>query len=1048
MPGQRVKCFVHCVCYEKQSSAAALYRRLAPFLMVQFFLLVSLFFSAFLPNTYAKDLKEKKRVLVIFHAQSDLPAYPMVEQGIKQGLGAGTEFDIEYFIEYLDSDRNPDQKHNQLLSDLYHHKFSKKKIDLIITYGLLSLEFVIAHTDDVFQNIPVVFSAIPQTNIESLSLTPEITGVLADIDYVGLLNTALEIHPETRHVAVVNGASHTDLAFEEGFRQAFEPYTKQFDFIYLTRLPFADIEEKVKNLPEQSVILFYLLTQDGNGKGFVPRQAVSILAKEANAPVYGILDSYFGDGIVGGKMFSVEMVGLRAGEMALRILRGEKPSNIPMSSEGTTINKFDWRQFKRFGIREDRLPPGSIVQFKTYSFWDSYRWYIVGTFFVLFVQSGLVLYLMMVRIQRRRAMSQLAKRLRFEEMLSALSARFVNLPPEQVDPEIRGVLESIGKVFDLDRVSVFEVSENDQKLHLVDSYKNSDIKVQLSEIQLEQFPWARQKILNGETLIFSDPEDLPAEAGAEKNLIRAQGIISVAAIPLSTGKKTLGLMSLTMLRHRKEWPNELIRQCRLVAEVFANALVRKQHEESLMQAEKKYRTVADFTYDWEFWVKVDHTMEYVSPSCERVSGYTVQEFKDDPSLFKAIIVPEDRYLIDCHYRDSQRAIKPSTIQFRILRRDGQIRWIEHSCQPVTDDEGNMVGFRASNRDVTSRKLAEIDLRNAYTEISELKAHLEAETAYLQDEIKIELNFGSIIGNSDALKYALFKVEQVAMSDSAVLITGETGTGKELIARAVHNASRYKNRPLVKVDCAALPANLIESELFGYEKGAFSGADAQRIGRFELADGTSLFLDEIGELPLELQSKLLRVLQDGEFERLGSNKTIRVKVRIIAATNRPIEAEVRAGRFREDLWYRLNVFPITVPPLRDRVDDILPLAKFFMEKISRRMGKSLKDIPMSVIKSLQAYPWPGNVRELEHVIERGVINSSGTKLRLMDDLSAPVNKDRPKNFKTLVDNERDHITSILAETQWRVDGPKGAALILDMHPSTLRSRISKLGIKKP
>jgi chemotaxis protein methyltransferase CheR len=190
------------------------------------------------------------------------------------------------------------------------------------------------------------------------------------------------------------------------------------------------------------------------------------------------------------------------------------------------------------------------------------------------------------------------------------------------------------------------------------------------------------------------------------------------------------------------------------------------------------------------------------------------------------------------------------------------------------------------------------------------------------------------------------------------------------------------------------------------------------------------------------------LQDGEFERLGSNKTIRVKVRIIAATNRPIEAEVRAGRFREDLWYRLNVFPITVPPLRDRVDDILPLAKFFMEKMSRRMGKSLKDIPMSVVKSLQAYPWPGNVRELEHVIERGVINSSGTKLRLMDDLSAHVNKDQPKNFKTLVDKERDHILSILAETQWRVDGPKGAAVILDMHPSTLRSRISKLGIKKP
>ena len=211
----------------------------------------------------------------------------MVEQGIKQGLEAGTEFDIEYFIEYMDSYRNPDQRHDQLLSDLYHHKFSRNKIDLIITYDLASLEFVIAHRDDLFQNIPVVFSGIPRTNIESLILPPETTGVLADIDYAGLLNTALEIHPETRHVAVVNGASHTDLLLEKGFRKALEPYTKQFDFIYLTRLPFAEIEEKVKNLPEQSVILFYLLTQDGNGKAFVPRQAASILAKEANAPVYG-----------------------------------------------------------------------------------------------------------------------------------------------------------------------------------------------------------------------------------------------------------------------------------------------------------------------------------------------------------------------------------------------------------------------------------------------------------------------------------------------------------------------------------------------------------------------------------------------------------------------------------------------------------------------------------------------------------------------------------------------------------------------------------------
>ena len=556
-----------------------------------------------------------------------------------------------------------------------------------------------------------------------------------------------------------------------------------------------------------------------------------------------------------------------------------------------------------------------------------------------------------------------------------------------------------------------------------------------------------KRVLNGETVIFSDSEDLPAEAGAEKNFLRAQGIISVAAIPLSTGKKTLGLMSLTKLRHRKKWPNELIRQCQLVAEVFANALVRKQHEESMMQAEAKYRTVADFTYDWEYWANVDNTLEYVSPSCERISGYTTRDFVDNPSLFREIIVPEDRDIWDKHYRDSRQEPKAHEFQFRIQRRDGQIRWIEHSCQPVTDDQGGLRGFRASNRDVTSRKLAEIDKLNAYTEIEQLKHQLEAETAYLQEEIKLEHNFESIIGKSAALQYVLYKVEQVAATDSAVLVLGETGTGKELISRVIHNNSLRKARPLVKVNCATLPSHLIESELFGHERGAFTGAQARQMGRFEVANGTSIFLDEIGELPLELQTKLLRVLQDGEFERLGSPRTIKVDVRVIAATNRDLEAEVRQGRFREDLFYRLNVFPITVPSLRDRTEDIALLADFFVEKASKRMGKSIELIPKSAMKKLQDYPWPGNIRELENVIERAIINSSGPKLSLADDLSWPVHKDMPKVFKSLEEIERDYITSVLEETKWRIDGPNGAAVILDMNPSTLRSRLRKLEIKK-
>jgi transcriptional regulator with GAF, ATPase, and Fis domain len=291
------------------------------------------------------------------------------------------------------------------------------------------------------------------------------------------------------------------------------------------------------------------------------------------------------------------------------------------------------------------------------------------------------------------------------------------------------------------------------------------------------------------------------------------------------------------------------------------------------------------------------------------------------------------------------------------------------------------------------------------------------------------------------------VEQVAAADTTVLVLGETGTGKELVARAIHNNSPRRARPLVKVNCATLPAHLIESELFGHERGAFTGAQARHMGRFEVADGATIFLDEIGELPPDLQIKLLRVLEHGEFERLGSSRTIKVDVRVIAATNRDLEEEIRKGRFREDFFYRLNVFPITVPPLRDRSGDIPLLALFFVEKASKRLGKSIEQIPESVVQKLQDYSWPGNVRELQNVIERAVINSSGPKLRLSDDLDEPARNQPLSPLKSLQETEKDHILRVLQFTNWRIDGAKGAALILDMNPSTLRSRIRKLGIQK-
>ena len=353
---------------------------------------------------------------------------------------------------------------------------------------------------------------------------------------------------------------------------------------------------------------------------------------------------------------------------------------------------------------------------------------------------------------------------------------------------------------------------------------------------------------------------------------------------------------------------------------------------------------------------------------------------------------------------------------------------------------------------------------SYEEVAELKARLEQENVYLQEEIRSDHNFEEITGNSDALLAVLRKVEQVAPTDSTTLIYGETGTGKELIARAIHDRSSRKNRPLVKVNCSAISAGLVESELFGHVKGAFTGALDRHVGRFELADGGTIFLDEIGELPLATQVKLLRVLQEREFEPVGSNRSIRVDVRVIAATNRNLQESIQKNEFRSDLFYRLNVFPIEVPPLRERSSDIPQLALFFVDRFARKFGKNIKGISKVALDRLVGYSWPGNVRELQNVIERAVILSRSSVLELEPDL-IPVlaaaecpscgetsgSSEQPDRAlliaSTLEEVERAHVLAVLNQTKGVVEGPKGAARILGLHPNTLRHRILKLGLKR-
>jgi transcriptional regulator with GAF, ATPase, and Fis domain len=366
----------------------------------------------------------------------------------------------------------------------------------------------------------------------------------------------------------------------------------------------------------------------------------------------------------------------------------------------------------------------------------------------------------------------------------------------------------------------------------------------------------------------------------------------------------------------------------------------------------------------------------------------------------------------------------------------QMDWSEGLIQRLT-----LLGEVISNALI--RKETDLKLRNAFKKIQTLQKQLQKENIFLRKEIEFIQPQAEIIGESDDIKEVLNKIKQVAPTDSGVLITGETGTGKELIARAIHKTSLRKHRAMITVNCAALPSSLVEGELFGREKGAYTGAMTKQAGRFEIADGSTIFLDEIGEVPLELQVKLLRVLEEGQFERLGSSKTIHTNMRVIAATNQDLEKRIKDGRFRQDLYYRLNVFPIHISPLRQRPADIIPLTWAFIKEFSETMGRRIDMISKDGLEAIQHYSWPGNVRELKNVIERAVIAGTGKILQVV--LQDNVNSKPLLNLEAL---ERKHILTVLENTKWRIRGHNGAAEILGLKPTTLYSRMKKLGIKRP
>jgi PAS domain S-box-containing protein len=454
----------------------------------------------------------------------------------------------------------------------------------------------------------------------------------------------------------------------------------------------------------------------------------------------------------------------------------------------------------------------------------------------------------------------------------------------------------------------------------------------------------------------------------------------------------------------------------------------------------------------------------LSENTERIFGVLSGASVSTLEEFLRFVHAEDRPRIQSHSASGIEALVNGRLEFRIIRPDGSVRWIASCGQVLTEPKGRAVRVVSIVLDVTERKCFEETLREALEEMRRLKESTEAGNVHLRHEVSEVHRFGEIVGSSTAICDVLKQAEQVALTDTTVLITGETGTGKELLARAVHARSARNDRPLVMLNCASIPASLVESELFGHERGAFTGATAKRVGRFELADNGTIFLDEIGELPLELQGKLLRILQEGEFERLGSSRTIRVDVRVIAATNRDLRRAVREKMFREDLYFRLNVYPIHMPPLRQRKEDLGLLAVTFLTETSRRLGRPFSAVPPNVMEALQQYDWPGNVRELQNVLERAAVASSAPLLELPDGWASSAAEsftdsatpdahkveqapERDDDTVTLKQLERDHIIRVLQRTHWRIEGAQGAAARLGINPSTLRSRMQKLRIQR-
>ena len=638
---------------------------------------------------------------------------------------------------------------------------------------------------------------------------------------------------------------------------------------------------------------------------------------------------------------------------------------------------------------------------------------------------------------------------RLETFLAQIAPRFQRLPVARLDAEIVHALRELLDALDLDRSSITQFSKGGAAHRVTHaSWRPGIPPLQLSDLASD-FPWYVEQARRRQRVIFPRiPGDIPAEARAEFAQAASIGMKSLFLFPLDVDREVVGCLALSSFRRPREFSPASLARLDLLASIFATALDRirltaewqasRDFNTALMASISSPVAVLD-RYGRIIAVNRAWTAPAPRPECRGI-GVARSE---DVELRDSGMEGEQGEI-----RSAVRAVLSGGAGQRdmILRCecDGRKCTYRVSVAPLQTPTGGAVITRT---DVTELEESRLALEASLDQVREMKDRLESENAILVQNIPRLSDFGEIVGRTPALSVLLEQVRRVAGTDAPVLVLGETGTGKGLIARAIHERSPRSARPLVTVNCAALPPTLIDSELFGYEKGAFTGAIARTPGRFEVADRGTLLLDEIGELPLDLQAKLLRVLQTGEFERLGSSKTMRVDVRLIAATNRDLEREVREGRFRADLFYRLSVFPLTLPPLRNRPEDIPLLVWHYIERRQAPLGRRIERVPERVMRALCAYSWPGNIRELENVLERALILSDGSTLATDPMFLEGRLDSEAASAGSLAEVERQYIIDVLQQCGWKVAGRGNAADRLGLNRSTLLSRMKKLGITR-